>query len=172
MLKDTMKNKQYIKNYCKFISLLYTFMESIFNTETFNTILNRIENLDKNTRAVWGKMSVSQMMYHCQGPLNIMLQKKDYGLKPNWLIKIFVKKSLYSDQPYRKNLPTIPAFKIVEDKNFKTEKKTLVDLIYELHQQKDKETWQAHPVFGKFTNEQWAKMQYKHLDHHLKQFGV
>ncbi|WP_299889810.1 DUF1569 domain-containing protein [uncultured Lacinutrix sp.] len=147
-------------------------MESIFKTETYNTILNRIENINETSSAKWGKMDVGQMLYHCQGPLNIMLQKKDYGLKPNWLIKIFVKKSLYNDKPYRKNLPTVPVFKIIESKDFKTEKKALVNLIKELYKEKDKESWQPHPVFGKFTNEQWAKMQFKHLDHHLKQFGA
>lgn len=147
-------------------------MESIFNAKACNSILNRIEKLDRNSQAIWGKMNPGQMLYHCQGPLNIMLQKKDYGLKPNWLIKVFVKKSMYSDKPYRKNLPTIPAFKITEDKGFKAEKKALVNLIDELYQQRNKESWQPHPVFGNFTNEQWAKMQYKHLDHHLKQFGV
>lgn len=29
-----------------------------------------------------------------------------------------------------------------------------------------------HPFFGKLTSEQWGKGIYKHLDHHLKQFGV
>ncbi|OIQ21555.1 DUF1569 domain-containing protein [Lacinutrix sp. MedPE-SW] len=147
-------------------------MESIFNTQTVNSIFNRIDKIDKNTQAIWGKMDAAQMFYHCQGPLNIMLQKKDYGLKPNWLMKILIKKSLYSDAPYRKNLPTIPAFKIVEPKDFKTEKKALVELVKELYTQKGKESWEPHPVFGYYTNEQWAKMQYKHLDHHLKQFGV
>jgi len=117
-------------------------------------------------------MTVGQMLFHCQGPLNIMLQKKDYGLKPNWLIKVFVKKSLYSDKIYRRNLPTIPAFKIEEDKDFAKEKEALLSLVKELYANKDKATWEPHPVFGHFTNEQWAKTQYKHLNHHLTQFGV
>jgi len=147
-------------------------MQSIFDTESHKEILNRLEKLNKNATANWGKMTVGQMAHHCQGPLNIILEKNNYGLKPNWLIKIFVKKSLYNDQPYRKNLPTIPAFKITEDKDFKTEKAELLSLVKELHTQKDRENWQPHPTFGKFTKEQWGKMQYKHLDHHLKQFGA
>ncbi|WP_452222896.1 DUF1569 domain-containing protein [Lacinutrix chionoecetis] len=147
-------------------------MKSIFNSEAYKEILNRIDKLNENTHPNWGKMSVGQMVYHCQGPLNIMLQKKDYGLKPNWLIKLFVKKSLYSDKPYRKNMPTVSVFKVEESKDFETEKTVLVSLINELYDNRDKDTWQAHPVFGTFTNEQWAKMQYKHLDHHLTQFGV
>ncbi|AEH00285.1 DUF1569 domain-containing protein [Lacinutrix sp. 5H-3-7-4] len=147
-------------------------MESIFNTQTVNSIFDRIEKLDKNTPAIWGKMDAAQMLNHCQAPINVMLQKKDYGLKSNWFMKLLIKKSLYSDKPYRKNLPTVPAFKVQTSKSFKTEKKELIELIQELYSQKSKNTWQPHPVFGHYTNEQWAMLQYKHLDHHLKQFGV
>ena len=55
---------------------------------------------------------------------------------------------------------------------FNSEKVKLLNLINELHEQKDKEQWKAHPIFGHFTKAQWGQMQYKHLDHHLNQFGV
>jgi len=35
-----------------------------------------------------------------------------------------------------------------------------------------RETWYPHPSFGEFTKEQWGQLEYKHLDHHLRQFGV
>lgn len=30
----------------------------------------------------------------------------------------------------------------------------------------------SHSFFGKLTSQQWAALIYKHLDHHLRQFGV
>ncbi len=147
-------------------------MQSIFNTDAHQNILNRIESLNENSSALWGKMDVAQMAYHCQAPLNVMMQKKDYNLKPNWLIKTFFKKSLYNDKPWRKNLPTAPPLKVLDSKVFNTEKEELVNLVKELHLHKNKTDWQPHPIFGTFTPQQWGQMQYKHLDHHLKQFGV
>ncbi|WP_452597353.1 DUF1569 domain-containing protein [Pontimicrobium sp. MEBiC01747] len=147
-------------------------MQSIFNPEAHKELLSRIETLNETSSALWGKMDVAQMVHHCQAPLNIMMQKIDYGLKPNWLIKTFFKKSLYNDKPWRKNLPTAPGLKVVDHKVFNTEKEALVTLINELHESKAKTNWQPHPVFGEFTAQQWGQMQYKHLDHHLKQFGV
>jgi len=117
-------------------------------------------------------MQVGQMLHHCQMPLNIILQKEDYGVKPNWLVNLLFKKSMYSDKPWRKNMPTAPGFKITADKDFEVEKTEIVSLINELNDQREKEDWQPHPAFGKLTKEQWGKMQYKHLDHHLRQFGV
>lgn len=147
-------------------------MKSIFTPETHKEILNRIENLNEKAQPSWGKMTVAQMASHCQPPLNVMLQKKDYGLKPNWLVKTFFKKAMYNDKPWRKNMPTPKRFQVIEQKDFNTEKQELLNLIQELHTHKDKTNWQSHPVFGDFTKDQWGKMQYKHLNHHLSQFGV
>ncbi|MCD2260489.1 DUF1569 domain-containing protein [Psychroserpens luteolus] len=147
-------------------------MKSIFTTEAHTEILNRIEQLDGQSQAKWGKMNAGQMAWHCQGPLNIILEKNDYGMKPSWFAKLFFKKSLYNDKPWRKGLPTAKFLKTKEDKDFNAEKATLVELINELHNQRDKSEWNPHPAFGHFTADQWGQMQYKHLDHHLKQFGV
>ena len=147
-------------------------MKSIFEQNTYNEIKKRLDNLSEDAQPQWGKMNVGQMVHHCQAPLNIILEKKDYGLKPNWFVKTFFKKSLYNDKPWKKGLPTAPAFKETEPRNFDEEKKTLENLMDQLVEQKDRDDWPIHPMFGVFTKDQWGQMQYKHLDHHLRQFGV
>lgn len=117
-------------------------------------------------------MKVGQIIWHCQGPLNIILEKDDYGMKPSWIAKLFFKKSLYNDKPWKKGLPTAKFLKTRSDKDFNNDKEKLEALIDETYAQKDKTEWKPHPAFGYFTAEQWGKMQYKHLDHHLRQFGV
>lgn len=147
-------------------------MKSFFDQGSYAELKTRVESLTENKTPLWGKMNAGQMVWHCQGPLNIILNHNTYNLKPNWFVKTFFKKTMYSDKLWRKNLPTLPTFKTSESKIFTDEKNKLVALMDELDQQKHKETWQPHPVFGELTKEQWGKMQYKHLDHHLRQFGV
>nr|WP_321237452.1 DUF1569 domain-containing protein [uncultured Psychroserpens sp.] len=147
-------------------------MKSLFTSEAYSEIISRIDQLNENSQASWGKMNVGQMTWHCQGPLNILLEKNDYGMKPSWFAKVFFKKSLYSDKPWRKGLPTAKFLKPTEDKDFSSEKAKLVDLINETYSHRDKSEWKPHPAFGYFTADQWGQMQYKHLDHHLTQFGV
>ncbi len=147
-------------------------MKSLFEDTVKNEIENRINNLSNSSAPVWGKMDVSQMFHHCQFPLKIALQKEHPELKPNLLAKLFFKKSMYNDKPWRKNLPTHSKLKVVDQKEFEKEKEQLLSLISEFSNQRDKKEWDAHPMFGKFTPEQWGKMQYKHLDHHLQQFKV
>ncbi|MCB0399171.1 MAG: DUF1569 domain-containing protein [Winogradskyella sp.] len=147
-------------------------MKSIFEESAYDEIKKRLENLSENAEANWGKMNVGQMVWHCQGPLNIILEKEDYGLKPSWAAKLFFKKSLYNDKPWKKGLPTAKFLKTKDNKDFQTEKAKLEALIKETYTLKDKTKWNPHPAFGYFTAQQWGQMQYKHLDHHLKQFGV
>lgn len=147
-------------------------MQSLFETQAFTEIKNRLDNLTEDSQREWGKMTPGQMAHHCQGPLNVILEKKDYGFKPNWFINLLFKKSMYSDKPWRKNLPTAPKLKETEKRDFATEKAKLLELLKEFDSQRDRNDWKPHPAFGKLTKEQWGKMQYKHLDHHLRQFGV
>jgi hypothetical protein len=79
---------------------------------------------------------------------------------------------LYNDSPFRKNLPTAKFLKELEPKDFNVEKAALISLLDEFESKKEQEEWKAHPGFGYFTKQQWGQMQYKHLDHHLRQFGV
>ncbi len=147
-------------------------MKSLFDETTQNEIETRIKSLSSGSSPSWGKMDVSQMLFHCQFPLKIALQKEHPKLKPSLLAKLFFKKSLYSDKPWAKNLPTHSKLKVVDQKEFEVEQKGLLELVTEFSNQKNKTDWDPHPMFGKFTTEQWGKMQYKHLDHHLQQFNV
>lgn len=147
-------------------------MKSLFDAQAFNEIKQRVLQLSKDNPRQWGQMSHGQMMHHCQAPLNIILEKVDYGFKPNWIVNLLFKKSMYSDKPWRKNLPTAPKLKEKEPKDFASEKAKLLQLLDEFDTQRDRNDWKPHPSFGALTKEQWGKMQYKHLDHHLKQFQV
>ncbi|MEC7262272.1 MAG: DUF1569 domain-containing protein [Bacteroidota bacterium] len=150
-------------------------MKSLFDTGAHAEILSRIEHLTADSEGQWGKMKVGQMLHHCQFPLKIGLGRTNPNNKPNPMLKLMGKlfrKSLYDDKLWRHNLPTAKGLKVTEEKDFATEKDKLVALVNDFHQEKHKTEWDPHPVFGHFTPEQWGQMQYKHLDHHLRQFGV
>jgi len=147
-------------------------MKSLLTAEGHNEITNRISKLSESSERQWGKMTVGQMAWHCQYPLKLAIKNKANTSKGNWFIKTFFKKSLYNDKPWRKGLPTSPELKAKEPKDFKSESELLKTLVDDFHALKDRDIWYPHPMFGRFTPEQWGQLQYKHLDHHLKQFGV
>jgi len=146
-------------------------MNSIFEEQTYQEVLQRIETLTENSKRHWGKMTVGQMVWHCQFPFKIAIKNQDQG-KGTLFGRLFIKHSLYSDKPFRKGLPTAPNLKAKEDKDLATEKEILKNLVHDFYALKTRKNWNPHPIFGTLTHEQWGKMQFKHLDHHLKQFGV
>ena len=149
-------------------------MQSLFESKSNKEILDRINKLDENSQAKWGKMDVAQMLAHCSEPVKVPLEKLTLK-KPNLIMKVlfsFFKDSLYNDKPWKHGLPTSKEYKIIDSKVFLEEKNNLIGLINELYSKKEQTNWPKHPFCGQLTSEQWGKMQYKHLDYHLNQFGV
>ena len=83
-----------------------------------------------------------------------------------------MKSMMYSDKLWKHNIPTKKEFIITGNVDFNVEKENLVQIVTTFHERKKQTDWNPHPIFGDFKKEQWGKMHYKHLDHHLRQFGV
>lgn len=149
-------------------------MKNIFNQSDTMEILSRIDKLNPHSRPQWGKMDVAQMLAHCSAFHDIAMGNT---FPPRgWigvLIGTFVKPLFYNDKPPARNMSTIPAILIAEEKEFEAEKIKLKQKIMTFQNNgPEKCKSHPHPFFGKLTPEQWGKGLYKHLDHHLNQFGV
>ncbi len=145
-------------------------MKSVLDQTTREELINRINSLDENSVAQWGKMNVSQMVKHCSQWDEMAQGKKKY--KQSLIGRLFGKmalKDIMRDGPLKKNLPTVPSFIIKDHPDVTEEKKKWISLIagYE-HFSSDGFT---HPFFGAMTKEQTGNMAYKHADHHLRQFN-
>jgi len=150
-------------------------MKSLFETDSYNQIKARLNALSNTSEALWGKMNVGQMCKHCQVAFNVangdVIPNEKIGSIKKFIFSL-MKPLMYNDKPWKKNIPTGKDFIITEEVDFSTEKEKLLALINDFHSKKNKPEWAPHPVFGKFTPQQYGKMMYKHLDHHFTQFGV
>jgi len=149
-------------------------MKNLFHTETYNATIDRLNNLSPDSMGQWGKMTVSQMLAHCKEAFKVPLtEKKMPRVLIGQLIGWAFKSKLYNEAPWKKNLPTAPAFKITDERIFETEKAQLYSLIEKFYTLgPEKAGRYPHPMFGKFSPDQWGQAMYKHLDHHFRQFGV
>lgn len=146
-------------------------MKSMLDKSTRDEVISRIQTLHEKSHAKWGKMSVAQMMKHCSQWDEMVLGKTKY--KQSLLGRLFGKmalKDMLKDEPIKKNLPTVPSFKIKDPADFSVEKSKWLKLLneYDLIS----EDGFIHPFFGRLTKEQTGYMAYKHLDHHLRQFNA
>lgn len=150
-------------------------MESLFKKETAQKYIDRIHQLTPQTQPQWGKMNVAQMLTHCQAPIKIASGELVPKINPivKFLFGKSARKQLLNDPEFKRSLPTFSEAKIVDQRIFEHERTKLVTLI-NAFQEKGPHglTKKAHPFFGEFNVDQWNLMQVKHLDHHLRQFGV
>lgn len=150
-------------------------MKNLFEKEVTDHLIDRINGLSIEKKPLWGKMSVDQMLAHCNVAYEMAYTEK--FPKPNafmrFMLKTFVKKGVVNETPYPKNSRTAPAFIIHDARNFKLERERLIDFL--------KKTQELGPThfegkeslsFGPMTSQEWNNLFYKHLDHHLTQFGV
>jgi hypothetical protein len=148
-------------------------MHTLFDSETLTEVVSRIDQLKPSTQPRWGKMSVSQMMAHCQCPLEDYFgeKKTKRGLMSLLFGKI-AKKKLFSDKPWPQNLPTAKTFVITNERAFEEEKDKLIRQLHRFSTEGINIHKNAHPFFGNMSSQEWGIFAYKHMDHHLKQFGV
>ena len=148
-------------------------MKSLLEPEVYEEVTTRIYHLQPEAKAQWGKMDVAQMMAHLQETFKVPLSDKPMPrMMIGRLIGWAIKPKLYNESPWKQNLPTAPDFIIKDQRDFPTEKLRLLNLMEQFHEAGPEGIGRyPHPMFGKFTKDQWGKAMYKHVDHHLQQFG-
>jgi hypothetical protein len=78
-----------------------------------------------------------------------------------------------NDEPLRRNSPTVKGLVIHDDRDLAEERARLFGVIDRFVAAGPKGcTTHPHSFFGPLTPEEWAILMYKHLDHHLRQFGA
>lgn len=151
-------------------------MKNIFEKEVTEEVINRINTLTTHSKAKWGKMNVSQMLAHCNIQYETIYESNKFP-KPNGfvrlMLRLFVKGKVVGSKPYKKNGRTAPYFVIDGKKDFNAEKERLIDYL-----EKTQVLGVDHLLdrdagsFGKLKVQEWSNFFYKHIDHHLQQFGV
>ncbi|MCU0347744.1 MAG: DUF1569 domain-containing protein [Saprospiraceae bacterium] len=150
-------------------------LPNIFTRPVADAVIGRINQLTPATSPKWGKMNAAQMLAHCNVTYEMAFEDKHPkpGVVMRFILKTFVKKGVVNEAPYPHNSQTAPQFIITDSKDFEKEKQRLIGYIA-----KAQGLGEAHfdglasHSFGALTKTEWNNMFYKHLDHHLTQFGV
>ena len=147
-------------------------MSSIYDRTDNEAIIARINSLNPESKALWGKMTVDQMCKHCNAVVQIGFGKQT--LKTNFLLRILGKllKNKAFNNDFGKNSPTAKELKFEDSYNFESSRKELAESFSQLAQGSHVIKVMDHPFWGKMTFEDWDKLIWRHTDHHLRQFGV
>src|SRR5262245_19596406 len=147
-------------------------MPPLLNSGTRDACKQRVASLTADTKGTWGKMTVDQMLHHVN--LSIAESLGEYtaprsikGL-PEWLIRWMIVKG-----PWGKGAPTRPDIFVPQGERFDfgNEQKRLLDMIERFCVKPLDAAWPRSANFA-MTGEWWCRLQGRHIDHHLRQFGV
>jgi hypothetical protein len=150
-------------------------MKNLFDQTIVAEVKQRIAQLRADSERQWGKMSPGQAMAHCSRAMETALGDNDL---PRMLIGRIIggavkKMALGNDEPMKRNSPTSPAFIVRDQRDVAAEGVRLSALI-DRFATGGPGACSRHPhtFFGPMTPDEWAILMYKHVDHHLRQFGA
>jgi hypothetical protein len=148
-------------------------MKSLASKEVLVETKDRLHRLTPEDRALWGKMSVMQMLRHLSCSYDVALADREVGpMKgpPPWLLKFA---ALRSGLRWPKGTPTTPELiRALEEESAATFAELVDENVEKMMAVANGTRWQArHPMFGKMSVKDWMRWGYLHADHHLRQFG-
>ena len=149
-------------------------MQTLFDAQTYQDIVRRVEALESDSARQWGKMTPAQALEHTSRALEMAIAKEPkpqafLGKLLGWTFR----KQFLGEQPFPKNSPTGPDFIVKHEPDFGATKVRILALLGEFHALGERGCdGHSHRFFGPLTGEQWGQTQFKHVDHHLRQFGA
>jgi hypothetical protein len=150
-------------------------MKNLFEAARVKEVKERIANLKPESPRQWGTMNAAQAMAHCAAGMELALGDMTppqmlLGRIIGGVIKPMV---LGNDEPMRRNSPTVKGLVVQDERDLGMECERLCGLIDRFCAAGPTGcTRNPHSFFGRLTPNEWAVLMYKHLDHHLRQFGV
>ena len=150
-------------------------MKTIRNHAQREIIIARINKLNGDEKPLWGKMTADQMISHLVQATELPFVET-VADRSNLVSRIFIKPLILYCLTMPKEVKVSPDLNQQENgrkpQGFDVDKAVLLNSIEKLGTLPTDHKCLAHPFFGKMTAKEWAIIAHKHIDHHLKQFGV
>lgn len=149
-------------------------LKSLFVKNDFDSLIKRIINLTADSPRQWGKLNICQMLLHCRRGLEAA---EGTRITPQTflgkILCVFLKQLATNDKPFRHGSPSPAGTISKETESFEIEKAKLIEKTEIFHSRGiEKCSSNSHAFFGRLTPTEWGSLMYKHIDHHLKQFGM
>lgn len=153
-------------------------MKNTFDSAVAEDLKQRILRLHPESERQWGHMTLSQTLAHCTRGVQMAMGtiNPKRASFPAALIGPLIKPLvLGDDKPMRRNSPSSPELFAPDPAlcDFERERARLIAAVDNFASGGPMGCSQhPHPFFGRLKPQEWAILMYKHLDHHLRQFGA
>lgn len=146
------------------------------DNQSTNELIQRFEQLQADASPLWGKMNPTEMLAHCTAAIKMAFGEIPAKVRFSpW--KASIARLLFIEWfAFPKDSPTAPELdpnkKLKQIGPFHDEKEILIQHLNRMNNTPSDFSFGMHPLFRQMDRKQWGKLIYKHLDHHLRQFGV
>jgi hypothetical protein len=148
-------------------------MGSILNESERRALISRMHSLTASSAPRWGKMDVLAMLQHLRLSAEMTLGELSVASKTKRPFQVFpLKHLILYVLPFPKGAPTATELYPAGTAAFEEERALVVKLLEQIAAGPPERTWPAHPLFGPLSWREWGVATYKHVNHHLKQFGA
>lgn len=146
--------------------------KSIFHAAARSALFARLDRLDPQATARWGKFTSPKMLSHLIDSVRMALGDMPVPPRTSFLGNRVVRYLVIHVFPFPRGAPTAPELLSRAPENWAADVAALKVVIERAAAQANGGTWQPHPAFGVLSTADWGVLIHKHVDHHLTQFGV
>jgi hypothetical protein len=147
-------------------------MKTLWTETDRNELVVRLGRLNLESKPQWGKMNCEQMLAHLADGFRMTLGDLAPKSKGGPLRFAPLKKLVIYWLPFPKGVPTAPELIARPSEGIEKESEAVRELLTRIAQSSGRTAWPEHPAFGKLSAQDWGVLGYRHMDHHLRQFGV
>ena len=151
-------------------------MPKLLDKEALSSLIARINKLEDGSIPKWGQMTVSEMLTHCSTAIQMGLGEVATKPKFNKATGAMARLFFIDVFPFPKGSPTAPELhpkmKLRKPEAFAHERDLLITQLKRIHSTPEDHRFSDHPIFRQMGRKRWGQLVYKHIDHHLRQFGV
>jgi len=145
-------------------------MKSFFDAPVRQQLLERMSRVTPESRSQWGKMNAEQMLTHLVQSLRMAVGELPTKSKKLPMRYWPLRELVVYWMPWPKGSPTAPEL-IPSNSESVEQSKSELSRLAEIFVSR-KEPWPEHPAFGNLSRRAWGVLVSRHMDHHLRQFGV
>ena len=152
-------------------------MKSLHRPGDLAEVLRRLRALTPATPRRWGRMSAHQAVCHLADAFRSPLGERDSAPAAVGPVTrgFFRLVALHTPVPWRRGAPTLPEFDQLKagtpPRDFEQDVTALEELVHRFADHGGRGL-QPHPLFGRLSPREWGVWGYRHMDHHLRQFGT
>ena len=146
-------------------------MKSIWKADNHREICERVQRLTPQHAAKWGKMTAAAMVVHLTDALRMASGELAVTPKKVPLRYPPLKQLALYWLPIPRNLPTIPELVARTPRDWMIEMTDLGNQLDAVVRRGPGAMAPTHPAFGRMSGKAWGALVYRHMDHHLRQFG-